>query len=881
MRVAGMLGGGRRDLEIAEELNAHRDMLTDEYRRSGLTEEQAHRAAARDFGPVAAAAGPYRDRRGLPTLESWAADFRLAIRSSWRSPLVFLSMVFVLGLGIGLSTALATVLHAIAWRGLPVPDPDRVLKIAPEFSGKFSRHVMGGASQFSYPELDAYRLSTHEFENLAGMTHGRATWRHDTSVRSLSAAFVTGEYFSTLRIAPAIGRVLGPADARQPVVVISHRLWTNTFGGRQDVLGTSMALDRSIYVVIGVAPEAFTGTEVVPVDVWLPLEAATALQGRADLLTETRASWLEAIGRLAVGASLETARAEAAVIATRLDASEPGRRATIGLTRASRLDPALLQSHERPALIGVGAAAAMMMTILLLICGSNAAALLLARGAGRQKEIALRVALGAGRARVAQQLIAEVVLIAGMSAVVGVLICAGSLQALAAWLPIRDLLDTLTPDRRVLGFAVAFAVAVAGLFGLAPLRQALQVDCVANLKGDTSLWGARMPAAKLRRALVATQVAISLILLVAAALLGRGVERTFSVDTGYQTRGLYTIQPDASLRRNDAPLTGGALASHVRDVLAAAPGIDAVGMAAIAPFRGAGVSSVREDAGPIVTLHFNQVDARYFQALGLTPISGRFFLSGESDVVVVNSSLARKFWGSDPAAIDRTLRVSNGGVGGVLQTLTVVGVIPTIQTSNPGVPDEPTYYLPLTTEGETSAFLVVRAHEGTPVPRLATDAVRAVDDTAVTTVDSFDERLAAMTIPTRIGAAISGLIGAMALLVAAVGIYGIVAHAVISRTRDIGVHLALGAPKVRILHLVLGWTMRGVAVGVVVGALLMTTTLLSFSKAFRTALFGLNPLDPMALVVAVGFLAAVTFAAAYLPARRALGIGPLVALRHE
>jgi predicted permease len=882
VRLASLFGAGRSDRDIDEELRSHRDMLADEYRRVGLAEDAAARAAAAACGSLTVAADAYRDRRGLPWLEHWARDSRLALRSARRSPVLFLSMVLVLGLGVGVSATVATIADAAAWRALPVPEPARVVKIAPHFEGRFTREAQEGVSRFSLPEIVDYRAATRALESLAGITERRATWRRDSGAQTLHAAYVTGDYFRVLRLVPSHGRFLAPSDAREPVAVISHRLWIASFGGRADAVGRPLALDRAVYMVIGVAPESFTGSEVTPADVWLPLEAAMTRQGNAGQLQQRNLSWLDAIGRLAPGASIERARREGAVIAARWDAAAAGRRTSIDVARASRLPAGLLRSSDGVAVWAGGSAVAVMTAILLLICGSNAAGLLLARGATRQKEIALRVALGAGRARIAQQLMVEVALVAAASAVVGSGVCAATLRTMAAWLPEGSLLGTLAPDARVLAFAASFAATLAALFGLAPLRQALRVDCLASLKGETSVWGVRLPASRLRRTLVATQVAVSLVLLAIAALLGRAVGRTSAIDPGFPTRHLYIVQPDTSVRagagESPAPVS---LAPRVRDALAAATGVEAIGLTRFSPFGGRGFATTRDAAtGRIESVYSNEVDEHYFAALGVAPVEGRLFTAGEKDVAIVNRALARRNWGGERAALGQRLQVP-AEAHAPARSAIIIGVIPAIQTAVPGLPDEPTYYLPLSPQAAASAFLIIRGREGTPVARLALDAIRAVDGAAIASVVPFDQRLLATTIPARLGASIAAAIGVIALLVAAAGIHGIVAHAVTARTHEIGVHLALGASNTVVLRLILGWTLRGVMIGLVASTALLSLVLVSFQASVRVVLFGLNPLDPIALLAAVGVLMAVTIAAAYHPVRRALGIGPLAALRSD
>jgi predicted permease len=881
MRVAGMCGLGRRDRDIAEELTTHLQMIEAEYRQSGMSDGQAHRAAAIAFGSVASATGAYHDRRGLPALERWFRDVKHAVRSLRRSPILALSMVLVLGLGIGLSTAVAAIFDHVAWRGLPVPEPDRVVKIALNFQGALSRQVRGGLHWFSYPELTEYRAVTRAMESVAGVSQMRITWREDAGSRSrrISAALVSADYFRVMRIAPARGRLLAESDARQPVAVISHRLWMEAFGGEPSVLGRTMSIDRGSYAVVGVAIDGFAGADMTPVDVWLPLEAAIAIRGDVGLLSQENVSWLQVVGRLAPDTPITAAAAESAVIAARLDRDYPGRHTTVALTQATLLDSGLLQPRGRGTLIGVGAGGALAVLILLLICGSNVAALLLARGLTRRREIALRIALGAGRGHVAQELVAEVLVIVGAGAVVGVAVYSWSLRAFASWMPpqVRDLLSAPAVDVRVLVFVASTALFVALLFGLAPLRQALKVDCLAGLKGS-----AGMPAVRLRQWFASGQVAVSVALLIAAALLGRGIDRALHVDPGYSTKNLSVVRPDLEAGR------GQAVAAHrwqfmkqMRDRLAETPGVTAVSITTIPPFSGRGVSSARNERMPApVPVRFNTVGHEYFATLGISPAAGRFFLPDERDVVLINSILARNFWGSDGAAIGHALELPGTGDGESPRLMNVVGVVPTIQTTDVGVPDEPSYFLPVsgTYLFEDAAF-IVRTVDGVSLPRLALGAIREQDRRAFVTVVSLDERIAANTEPVRVVTAMAGLIGLLALLVAGVGIHGIISHAVTSQTRDIGVYGALGASRLWVLRVVLGQTVRAVGIGALAGCALVTGLAVSFSGPVKEMLFGLTPLDPIALLIATGIFLSATLVAAYLPARRALGIQPSEALR--
>ncbi len=876
-RLLGAFGRGRQDDEIDEELRAHRDMLAAQYRKSGMNPSEAERAAAAAFGPLASAADDYRAQRGLPRLEHWVRDVVYAVRSLRRTPAVVLAMVLVLGLGIGLSTAIATVLHSIAWQPLPVPDAQHVVKLSQAFGGKVSRHVRGQNGWFSYPELMDYRAGTRTLDGIAGIDEEQVAWQTATNVRAIGATLVTGDYFTALRATPARGRLLTQSDAERPVAVVSHRFWRQSLNSDNEVVGGQLVLDRTAYTVVGVADASFAGTNAVPTDVWLPLEFATRARGESASLAERDFSWLQTVARLARRSTLEQAVAEAQVVAARLDDARPEQHRVITVHPATRLDPALRDGHDRDKILAVASATGVLLFVLLAICGSNVAALLLARGASREKELAIRVALGAGRGRLAQQLIAEVLVLAAAASTIGVAACVIVLRVLEIWLPVEELIGPITPGVRTFLLAAASGLAVMFVFGIAPVRQALRIDTLGGLKGDRS----RMPVMLLRRVLLAAQVATSLVLLVGAAWLTRGVARIAAYDPGFVTSGLWTVQPDrASPGRLPAPDIA-AFTGRLRAILERQPGVEIVGAASVAPFGGLATTQVHIDAaGDPVPLHFNEVDRTYFDALGVRVVAGRFPTAAEPDAGLVNASLATTLWGSEEAALGHLVEMPVDPAVAALRIIRIVGVVPALQTVSAGVVDAPMIYLPLR-EGHAPSVLLVRAATGTQVARLAPGVVQSLSPGAFARVMSVEDRIERAAGPARLGATIAGLMGLLGLIVSSVGIHGIVAHAVAARTREIGIRLALGAPPRRLLRAILGSSLRSVAVGAGMAAALLIVLAGSFSREFKAALFGLDPLDPAAFAVPLVVLAAVVLTAAYLPARRALDIAPTDALRRE
>ena len=839
---------------------------------------------------MTSAAEAYRDRRSVPAVEQVVGDCRYAARSLGQTRILSASMILVLALGIGVTTTLVTLFHAVAFRALPLPDPDRIVKLSLGIAGDVNRRVNGHVSQFSYPELTLYRDTTRALSGVAGFRHERATWFHGGNRRPIAVALVTANYFNVLQVRPASGRLLTDADRLQPAAVISHRLWTDAFGQDPAVIGASMLIDREGYTVIGVAERSFAGTEVDTVDVWLPLDVAAPARGHAQRIVDASLSWLLVVGRLAPGASLKSAAVEAGVIATRYDAMHPGQRTTVVVSQAAALDAGLSQSSDRAKVIGAGAVVVALAAVLLLICTSNAAALLLARAVARQKELAIRIALGAGRRRVVQQLMTESALLALIAAAVALALCTVVLRTTAHLLPLTGYFDRFVPDVTVLTFASLAALAATMLFGVAPAVYATRVDPLAALKQDTSGPGGRMPGSRLRHSLVAGQVAVSLVLLVISGLLARGVEHALRVNTGFSLTNLYAITVDVPAG-NSTATDRADLVRRLSLSLHSTPGLD-VGLVSVPPFVGAGVNQARAaHMSSAVPVQFNKVDPGYFPTLGVANVAGRSFRPGDDrSHVIVNARLARTFWGDERAAVGQAVtfldeRPSAPGAGAAdrgeteigFRTGTVVGVVPTLQSLDVGVSDAPTLYLPILDDDLSGASFVVRSSSRLPLERLTGDLTRGTD--AAVGTASIEDSVVSKTHPARLASAITVLLGVLTLLVAAAGVYGIVAHSVVSRTHEIGVHVALGAPRARVVRLVLGSSLRAIGTGAAFGIGVIVIGAFFGSEALEPILFGVGPMDPLALGVVVCFLGGIMGAAAYLPARRALGVEPIDALR--
>jgi putative ABC transport system permease protein len=887
LRLAGTFGAGRSDRDIEEELATHRVMLEAEARGGGLDERAAAHLAAARFGSTTSVVEACRDQRGLPSIQHWRRDTGYALRAVRRSPLLFLSMIAVLGLGIGAGTAIVMVVHAVAWRSLPVPDGDRVVKLSIELHGEYSRRVLGHPSRLSYPEIDRYREASRAVSPLGAFRQERLLWRGAGDTVPLEGTLVSGRYFELLQVRPVAGRLLSAGDGHAFAAVISERFWREAFGAAPDAVGATIVLDRQHYTVVGVVAAPFSGTEVTPSQVWVPLETTMEARGRGALLSDPETGWLTAIGRLAPGISLAQARAEAAVIAGQLDVPYPGRRTVLAIGRATPADAGLFAAETRAQLVGGGAAIAAAIAVLLFICGSNVAGLLLARGASRQREIAVRLALGAGRGRIVQQLAAEVAIVTLAGAVLGVLVCAGVLRVMRLSPSVAPLVTPIAVDWQVLLVATLTAAAIGAIFGLAPARQGLRVDGLSALKGHAAALGSAVPSGRLRAWLIGVQVAIAVVGLAVGAVATRGAQRAAALEPGYPTDGLFIVQADLTTAAGDrtGPDDSGRIEQRIEQIaatLAAAPGIRSVGQGMTPPFAGRAVTRAGRPGLATVALQLNRIDDGYLRTLGVRVVAGRSPRAGEPDAVLVNSALARAFWGGEGEAVGQTLTIPASDDSAVMRAVQVVGVLPTLQSQWPGVADDPAYYEALRSDpGGGAPFLLVRADPGVAVLRLATDAARALDRDAFVRAWSVDEQIASRAGSARAAALIAWIAGLLALLVGAVGIHGVVAHAVVCRTRDIGVHIALGASRRGVLALVLRQTMTGAVAGAAGGTAIVAVAAVLVGPAARKALFGLNPLDPIAGAMALVVLAVVTLIAACLPARRALRISPVEALKQD
>ena len=804
-------------------------------------------------------------------------DLRYSLRLFRKSPGFALVAVLALAFGIGVNTAIFTLLNAVALRPLPVYRPTEVVTVYQMIDDKHGRNVHGSKAFLSYPEYQAYRDRNHVFTGLAAHASADVSLG-GAAARPLSGFLVTCNYFPVLAPPLALGRGFLPEECASAgasqVVVLSHRLWQGAFASDPAIVGRSVVLNRHRFTVVGVAPEGFRGASIVSADVWAPLPALPLWRPGATWIDDANLSWLEVSGRLKPGVSLGTARADLSVIAANIDRLTPGRKTALLVDTATFMN----NPEGRMPVLAVGAVILAAVSLVLVIACANLANLLLARAMGRRKEIAVRLAVGASRARLMRQLLTESLLLAVGGSALGLLAGWGTLRVavplLLAQLPreAQSVILNPTPDVRIVLYSLALALATGIGFGLLPALASSRPDLNSALKDDGAATGGR-GGSKLRGFLVATQIAVCLVLLIAAGLLMRGLQAAQNVDPGFSPDGIATAAFDLKLQGYDDPRAA-AFHDQLTARLAARPGIAGVAFVDPVPWSGSRRdfsvrpegSEARQQAGNAT------VSANYFALLGVPILRGRGFEAADRDAVILTESTARAFWpGQDP--VGKHLRILDEAV-----EREVVGVVKDIRATGLSQVDPAFVYLPAGSEQRQELSLLVRGTGGTGAAIAAIrEEAKALDPAVLVTTGTLRGNMALFQLPSRILSTLALALGLGGLLLAALGIYGVMAYAVTQRTREIGIRMTMGAQRRDVMQLILAQAMRPVAMGVAIGLAASAAV----SRVLSSMLYGVSPLDPLVFGGVALFLSGVALLAGYLPAQRAAGVDPMDALRHS
>ncbi len=844
-RLLYLLHRRRHDRELSNDLEFHREMAAREGRALGSTLRLREEA---------------RDAWGWTWIERLSQDLRYAARMLRKSPGFTLAAVLMLSIGIGVNVAVFGYFDLMVLRPLPVRDPETLLRFQ-RLSPKFY------ASVLPYPEMVFFR--EHSKTLSAVLSWSPTKLVIDNEETRIAGNFVTGNFFTELGAVPALGRLLDPSHddspGADPVVVLSHAFWQRHFGADPSIAGKTIRLNGKPATVIGVATEEFCGLSLNLTDLWLPVTQQPYFVDGSHMLTDfsVSGSGQETWGRLRPGITPKVAEAELSSLAAALRASHPDDiwdKETLPSQPGGYTTSAITTSHDgtgkpESSKAGpiTGLVAALALLILAVACG-NLGSLLLARGVARQREIAIRVSVGAGSGRLIRQLFTESVLLALLGSVAGLGLGYAVLRGMMLMTNTPSWLNP-SPDWRVMAFAVAAGFAAALLFGLTPALQ---------------LARQRQRATVMRQVLLGAQVAGSCVLLIVAGLLVRALNHAVSANPGFEYQQVVSIDPSLGAHGYSSAKAS-AWFETLRSRLDGLPGVESLALASSPPLGNKTVVLSTDDfGGRQLDIHVNRIDPQFFQTMRIPLLRGRGLLRGDTRSLVVSQSMAAIAWpGQDP--LGKPFPVGD-------MKYTVVGISGNARATALQDPDAVEAYFLAEPSDQQSMIMLVKTF-GPPesVAPTLTSIARSIDPRILPEVQfmrsNFDRKLRG----SRYSALTASVLGSVALLLACLGIVGLVSYAVSQRTQEIGIRMALGATPAHVLAIVLRQFSTPVAIGLLIGV----AAAAALSQILRRQLYGISNLDPIAYLAAIGIFAAIAILSALVPARRALQINPIIALRYD
>ena len=890
--ITALFSRRRLEQELDEELRAYLETSIEEKVRAGMPREEAVRAARIEAGSLEAAKDYTRDVGWETRLEGVWRDVGYAARTLRRSPSFTAVAVLTLALGIGANTAIFSAVNAIMLRQLPVERPEEMVSLAAVYKN-------GVDPVFSYAAYRRIAADGAPFvDAIAASTLRREAITVDGPPEPVGLKWVSGNYFSTLGVAAAVGRTLlasdDPSPPGAPVAVLSDAYWARRFGRDPTVVGRSFRLKATTFVIVGIAPRGFWGDSAgEAVDLWTPLSAQPGAP--SWLWSGHSTTWLRIVGRRRPGISLAQARAGLEPVYQRIrddiaagtDSQEF--RLSVLESRLAVSDGSRGSSRVRDNLSAPLLVLMAIVGLVLVVACANLANLMLARAATRRRETAVCLAIGAGRSRLVRQGMAEASLIAAFGGLAGLLLAVWGASVLEAMisgaLPIA--LD-ISPDTRVLAFAVVTSCATAVVFGLFPALRATRIDPLAALKGGGGAGGIK--GIPLGRTLVVTQIAVSMVLLVAAGLFVRSLLKIRDIEPGFDPDGVLIFRMTPPVDQPPMPVEARRIL--YRELLARAAGVPGVEGASGA-FSGVlsaetwgnavSIEGFVPGAGVTPRTYANSVTPRYFDVMRIALLRGRGFTDGDHDtatkVAVVNETFARQFFGDADPIGKRVGFCSSSPCGSPKAWMQIVGMTEDVKHVDLREESRPMLYVPFTQVDQNLRELEVRtAGDPAAVATAIYRALAAVDRrVAIVEMIQARDRVHASMVAERLIAKLSAAFGGLALALAGVGLYGLIAYATAQRTGEIGIRLALGAQGRDLRRLVLRDTLRLVAPGVAIGI----PAALTGARLLSSQLYQVGPSDPIAVALSLGALSLVAFVAGYLPARRATGVDPADALRAQ
>ena len=811
-------------------------------------------------------------------------DVRYGLRLLRRSPLFTVTAALSLAIGIGANTTIFSIASALLLRPLPgVADAGRLVDIGRTQDGK-------DFDNSSYPNFRDIRARVTTLADVYAIKLESQPMGlgGENGAERIYGSMVSANYFSVLGTRPHAGRLLLDGDdegapGSHAVMVISYELWQRRFAGSPDTVGRTVPLNGHPFAIVGIAPPGFQGTTVLRSDAWVPISATPLASPRrsASLLTSRESVWLLMGGRLKPGVTVAQANAELSSIGATLQREYPRENRGKGLKAIS--------SSTIPGSIDLfagflGLLMAIVGLVLLIAC-VNLSGMMLARAAGRTREIAVRQAIGASRWRLARQLLTETAILFAGGALLGILLSQflrRLLMAVLPQLPVPVGIEMPT-DLRVLAFAIGLSLAAAVISGLAPALQASRPDLVPALKAAGH--GAIGGRLRLRSAFLVAQVSMSLLLVLTAGLFMRALGHAASIHPGFEQANVDVVMFDLSLAQYNET-TGPVFAKDLVARVAARPGVQSAAFVTDLPLDGGrmGFGDVRtpglqRGGSDQVRTDWNAISPGYFKTLDLKLVRGRDFtdsdVAGAPRVAIVNEAFARAAWGS-PDALGRMIE-ANDGPGDQWAPVTIVGVAADAQLMSLGAKAEPYIYVPFAQRYSPRVSLVVKTAGQSAIPQIRTVVREINSNLPLAQALPLSELTALSLIPQRLAGAVAGSLGAVGLLLAAIGIYGVTAYNAARRVREVGIRLALGADRQSVRRLILRQgvvlTLIGLGIGLGAGALV--------SQVLRSLLAGVPTLDPVTFAGGAALFLAVALAASYVPARRATRVDPMVALRAD
>lgn len=871
-RLRALFSLRRLDEEARRECEAHIELLTERNIRAGMRPDEARSAARRQFGNVTLLREDLHRMNGFERLDSLAQDVRYAIRGLWRSRGFAAVAVLMLAVGIGVNAAMFSVANAVLFKGFPsVVRSDRILYVDSD-----------RGSCVSDPDFQDWRHQARSFVGMAGVADQViALADGNGSPERADATRTTANAFSVLGTQPILGRDFTSDDERPgaaPVAILTYRLWQRRYGGDPAIVGRTLRLDGTPTTVIGVMPRGFTFPQNQ--DLWVPLVRTPEMRKR-----DTCSLWF-AFGRLTDGASVESARAEMKTIGARLASAYPLTNGSVH-ARVQTFNEFYLGPNSGVVYLAMLGAVA----FVLLIACANVAVLLLARSIGRTRELSVRLALGAGRWRIVRQLVIESVLLSSSAGLLGWMVAAYGVRAYArvanppSWAWFDHVLD-YAMDYRVFAYLTAVSIGTGLLFGLAPMSRLSAIDLHATLK-DGGRSATSSGATRASAALVTAEVALAVVLLTGAGLMVRSFLNVYTANIGVSLAHLQTAFIALPAPRYPERQSQLAFFDRLEARLRTIPGVESVALTSNLP--GAGGRRFQYDlAGAAVDprsrprLWALLVSPGYFRTLETAVVSGRDFTDADGGlggpVIIVNQLFANASWpGQDP--LGKRLRVVDGGTPG--PWLTVVGVAPNImQTDATRQTFGPVVYLPLREQPSGAAWVLARS-QLPPGSFAATfhREVQAIDPDLPVWLDALpvSERLAGQYWSRELNGALFLIFAAVALLLASIGLYAVIAHTVVRRTQEIGVRMAIGATAGDILKLVFAQGAYPLSLGLALGL----AASFGINRVLESELIRVSPSDPATYLIAAAALIASATLGCLIPARRATRVDPVVALRHE